>query len=610
MATQWKHQDAAANANMHAPFAFGPANQTEYRDYGEAESTPEAGTFEIGLVLAGAISAGAYSAGVMDFLIEALDAWEEAKVKAPGSVPTHSVKIRVIAGASAGAMNGAIASSALMYRFDHGAPRAGQRNPFYESWVRNIDASHLLGLKDLSGPKPEIASLLDSTQLTYVTRTALDYSAPRLARPYLKDGVRFIFTQSGLRGIPYYLALDPQQAHPGLHMSLHRTYRSFSVSYGDTAGRFRADDLPLSELPDGASKFEDKGWNELGIAALASGAFPLFLKARHERRKPADLDWRFVQGARGDYVKLKPAWKREIGGRVPPPPAYYAEYVVDGGAMNNEPLELARQELTGLKGNFVPRGDAAQRCVLVIDPFPDEPATEFPPDHPNARGDLISIASALLSAYKYQARFNPTDLARGLDPDDYSRFVIAPSRKPDVVPPDWKKPPADIASASLDGFGGFLDETYRHHDYLLGRRNCQQFLLKHFGVWKDNPAFVKSESNINARFSGRLQDSREFALIPLIGQLAETPPLPAWPTKKVDLDAVADSVVRRAAQLAKELAKRQGFKWKVLVRLALLFGRNDIKSGVINILMKSLDSNDLPYLEPKRPREEDGNGGA
>lgn len=110
MATQWMHQDAAANPNWREPLATSPADQTDYFNYNEAASTPKAETFEIGLVLAGAISAGAYSAGVMDFLIEALDAWEEAKVNAPGSVPTHSIRIKVIAGASAGAMNGAIAS--------------------------------------------------------------------------------------------------------------------------------------------------------------------------------------------------------------------------------------------------------------------------------------------------------------------------------------------------------------------------------------------------------------------------------------------------------------------------------------------------------------------
>jgi len=35
--------------------------------------------FQIGLTMSGAISAGAYTAGVIDFLAEALDAWEDAR---------------------------------------------------------------------------------------------------------------------------------------------------------------------------------------------------------------------------------------------------------------------------------------------------------------------------------------------------------------------------------------------------------------------------------------------------------------------------------------------------------------------------------------------------
>jgi hypothetical protein len=35
--------------------------------------------FQIALALSGAISAGAYTAGVFDFLIQALDEWENAR---------------------------------------------------------------------------------------------------------------------------------------------------------------------------------------------------------------------------------------------------------------------------------------------------------------------------------------------------------------------------------------------------------------------------------------------------------------------------------------------------------------------------------------------------
>ena len=47
------------------------------------------GVFELGLVLAGAVSAGAYTAGVLDFLMEAMDAWERAKEEGDALAPPH-----------------------------------------------------------------------------------------------------------------------------------------------------------------------------------------------------------------------------------------------------------------------------------------------------------------------------------------------------------------------------------------------------------------------------------------------------------------------------------------------------------------------------------------
>ena len=67
--------------------------------------------FELGLTLAGAISAGAYTAGVLDFLFQALDEWE--KHRGVSSTPQHRVVIKVITGASAGAITGALGPVAL-----------------------------------------------------------------------------------------------------------------------------------------------------------------------------------------------------------------------------------------------------------------------------------------------------------------------------------------------------------------------------------------------------------------------------------------------------------------------------------------------------------------
>jgi predicted acylesterase/phospholipase RssA len=80
-------------------------------DSSERAGPPTPMEFRIGLALAGAISAGAYTAGALDFLVEALEEWEAARGQ-PG-VPTHRTGLKVIAGASAGAITGALGLIAL-----------------------------------------------------------------------------------------------------------------------------------------------------------------------------------------------------------------------------------------------------------------------------------------------------------------------------------------------------------------------------------------------------------------------------------------------------------------------------------------------------------------
>ena len=111
-------------------------------------------TFEFGLVMAGAISAGAYTAGVVDFLIEALDAWEEARRLPDYRGPQHRALLKVMSGASAGGMTSAIAGVALQsvvqpVRNVDAPPPAGY-NRLYDAWVRRIDVSYLLQTGDLT----------------------------------------------------------------------------------------------------------------------------------------------------------------------------------------------------------------------------------------------------------------------------------------------------------------------------------------------------------------------------------------------------------------------------------------------------------------------------
>jgi len=89
--------------------------------------------FRIGIAMAGAVSAGAYTAGVMDYLLETLGTWEEAKknireklakgeplTEEEKTIPLHDVVIDVFGGASAGGMTAAITSLALFMFYTNG----------------------------------------------------------------------------------------------------------------------------------------------------------------------------------------------------------------------------------------------------------------------------------------------------------------------------------------------------------------------------------------------------------------------------------------------------------------------------------------------------------
>src|SRR5262245_53385384 len=96
-------------------------------DKGPVARQPE--VFQLGLALAGAISAGAYTAGALDFLLQALSEWEAHRGEK--GVPDHRVVLKVIAGASAGAITGALGAVALARGLHPQGFSAGQTNNFY-----------------------------------------------------------------------------------------------------------------------------------------------------------------------------------------------------------------------------------------------------------------------------------------------------------------------------------------------------------------------------------------------------------------------------------------------------------------------------------------------
>jgi len=524
---------------------------------------PADGTFEIGLVLAGAVSAGAYSAGVMDFLFEALDQWHEHR-KEDSDLPQHKVEVRVITGASAGGMNGAIAAAACRYSFPPitacNAGKDGSSNPFFKAWVKSIDIERLLDVADLKNKVP-LVSLLNSQCLDEIARDVIGTGGTQAAettRSWLADPFRLLLTVTNLQGVPYEVRFVGNTEF-GHEMITHADHMGFSVPVFYAVRDARPDLVRLGLQND----INDSGWSTLAATTLATGAFPLALASRQLRRSGSDYDYRFIFPHALDGLVYSRA---KIKDRDP-----YSFVAVDGGAMNNEPFGLAHTELAGLSGQNPRKGSEADRAIIMIDPFTDPRGGE-----PARDTSVAKVALRLADAFKTQARFRQIDLTLAAADDVYSRFMIAPRRSSNGRPESVSGRRA-IASGGMGAFLGFFCEAYREHDYMLGRRNCQAFLRNWFVLPSNNPLF-KAASGDDEFESGTREDHRQ--IIPLVGTAAKEQKLPAWPSGRFTYADVKEPLRKRVKKLRPQLQEMIGIRGGIMKVAAWVIWRLKFKKMV------------------------------
>lgn len=450
-------------------------------------STNETPTLRLGICMAGAISAGAYTAGVLDYLFEALDAWEQAKALNLPNVPRHKVSIEVLSGASAGGMTAAIASAALQTQFppinqhNYTDPNTNQKNPFYHSWVNlsetnNSDMMQQMLqnddiLKDPKGnPHKEVRAGFNSTFIDTIAQRALGHTVkdPQVKRPYLAADFEFLTTLTNLRGYEYNLKFITEQGRREHRMKMHRDFAHFqyneSEAYND----------------DGKIPFhfnDEEGCNKhlLINAAMATGAFPVGLAPRVLERD-------------AKYINDNPLLRIDTNNTTLVDPLHpYLNVNVDGGAINNEPFDLTEQILINRRKAQIKNENEASAyvqevkpstfdtTVIMIDPFPN--FNEIPNGNYLPLKALKFAAPAILGAMREQLMLKVDEIKTTYSENDYSRFMIAPIRKKNGVQQLYS-----IACGSFGGFGGFFNKQFREHDYMLGRRNCQRFIQRYLSV--------------------------------------------------------------------------------------------------------------------------------
>jgi hypothetical protein len=348
---------------------------------------------------------------------------------------------------------------------------------------------------------------------------------------------------------------------------------------------------------------DNLGSDLLKRSALASGAFPIGLAPRtlaHTLSKPGKIDfyssrkWPVptmgLDAAGGPQRCLQSEsipvdWGNLDDGYE------YRFMCVDGGVMNNEPLELARRLLAGSDGRNERAGDRAEKAVLLIDPFPSD--LNFDPDYDAALPDLAKQVLALFNAMKNQTRFKPDELMLAAHPQNYSRFMIAPKRGDEPHP---------IASGALGGFGGFLKREFREHDFFLGRRNAQKFLKDRFVLLETNALFVDWTEEMKQRYCVRdpasgapliEETQRLLPIIPLLNDATEPCEALPWPSySEEELKRFGGQIDQRFKVVVDRLIDQyfQNNNWLVRKGAKMLARgkRDDLVRYVTKVVVKDL----------------------
>ena len=533
------------------PVDMNDLSETELQALFGVPEPPTPGTFEFALVMGGTVSAGAYTAGAVDFLIEAMDCLSAAQ--AAGAAPPHKAVLKLITGTSGGGVNAAITARALAYDFTHDvgakplADRSSSGNPFYDVWINTLRLVDFLDTSDLT---TEIRSALNGAPIDRGAQSVAAFSSgPAKARPWVAAPLGVILTLTNVRGVPYRTDLGGGLAQNYVD---HADYARFRFVYpGQAVPAPRPDEETLGF--DGTALPQGTTWTRFSQFACATAAFPFGFPPRPLARPSSHYRYRAVPYppepvSQQRIVQIKPNWlaMSEDGGNTIPEQWEFLS--VDGGATDNEPIQLARTALAGLLGRNPRDPNTANRAVWLIDPFAGEAALG-----PKVQTTLLGDASAILSTFTQQTRYDTADLLMATDPNVFSRFMLTPAYQ-------WRVGASAIASSGLGAFIGFACPDFMRFDYKLGRANCQAFLRGTFTLGDANPlfkdwagnkwqGFMGTHRQVVKNFAPEGEGDNRLPIVPLVGSAAADVLLDPWPVGKLDPTIYRDGIDARYRRL-------------------------------------------------------------
>ena len=422
----------------------------------------------LGIVMAGAVTAGAYTAGVMDYLVNSLKLWEQKHANGD-PVPKPNVKLDVFTGASAGSITAAVTLLALATGRTKPVEDLyndfSMDNLFFYTWVNLGLEQHevmwqkLLDTTDLEdGDLKSIfnTSFIDELVEKIVAQTDGEDIVP--LPKFVNPEIDVLMTLSNLRGIPINLSFSAEDEDVAHTMIYHKAFAHFKYK------RSQFDYEDAGKLP---LVFENKALLAQFLEiSRASGAFPIGLRSS------------LIENIDNEYIQanLKEIFGTEVN-IEPILPETYSFIAVDGGMTNNEPIAEALR---------IMKQRHQDPLIILIDPFPNYIDKEEELNYDLTKDSVFDITPQLIKTLRNQVLFKESDLVE-LFQDDIRRSMIWPTRyQKDDETGKMVKKMNSIACGALDGFAGFLSRDFRVHDYMLGQKNCQNFLRYYFHLEADD----------------------------------------------------------------------------------------------------------------------------
>ncbi|MCU0446908.1 MAG: patatin-like phospholipase family protein [Microscillaceae bacterium] len=513
--------------------------------------------FKIGLIMAGAVSAGAYTAGAISFLFEALDKWYQAQ-KEGHNVPSHKVNIQTLAGSSAGGMCTAMTAAAIV---------RGDMGLLKEAWVDQIDIKHLLDNSDLIN-ESNINSLLNSEKLDKIAELIIKIDTKDDDKwfDFLSDELNIFLAATNLDGIKSNIMFnDVNNLYTLIN---HRVQAKFTLLNPKS---------PFNQYNNNGNRYlhyksPNQNWQYFKEWALASGAFPIALKSRFVNILKPELIDNYL--SLGEYVNV---------------PNFRDYLCVDAGVTDNEPIKPALESL-GLKAGEKVDANQSKAAIIMLDPFPNEPNID---NDNHKHQDIFSIIGYLITTLRNQAKFKPEELLLAMDNNDFSRFIIAPKRASAN-----RRIGNFMASGALEGFSGFFEKEFREHDYQLGRKNCQKFLLEHFRLPKEHQLFNDWEKDLINKY---IIENKYLPIIPLIDNLnpnihnehkIETPDWQKIKMTNVEVEKIKDKFKKRMELLVDKGVNKIKLRWLYKIILKW-FVKGKINKFIDKNIIQELENYDL-----------------